>query len=295
MNFVTRLKNLFIKIYDDLKFYFYYKRLNEVLYETNKCKYILTPIYEIDKQVLHNKFEKMLTSVLKSCVKPNFICFDVGANFGFYTILFNHLASKNGRVYAFEPSNYQFERLLKNIRLNKSENIIANAKAIGNENKKINFFEYPPLSGLEGHSTCEERSLIHLNLFHKNSDKYLKKQVDQMSLDSFVEDQNIKRVHFNKIYVEGFDLQVIKGTLNLIKKFKPKIIFELNINRNKDVEYDIDHFKLILKNYNFYSITSGSMTDKLFKIKNNEIPKNITDILAIYNDEYNDDIYSITI
>ena len=37
------------------------------------------------------------------------------------------------------------------------------------------------------------------------------------------------------------------------------------------------------------------MTDKLFKIKNNEIPKNITDILAIYNDEYNDDIYSITI
>ena len=128
-------------------------------------------------QISTFNFKPCHTNVLNDLVSISEQLFAFRANFGFYTILFNHLASKNGRVYAFEPSNYQFERLLKNIRLNKSENIIANTKAIGNENKKINFFEYPPLSGLEGHSTCEERSLIHLNLFHKNSDKYLKNEL----------------------------------------------------------------------------------------------------------------------
>ena len=36
-------------------------------------------------------------------VRPGMICWDVGANVGFYTLLFAELVGRTGSVYAFEP------------------------------------------------------------------------------------------------------------------------------------------------------------------------------------------------
>lgn len=37
-------------------------------------------------------------------VKPNQICFDVGANVGYYVIQFVYRSRPGGRVFAFEPN-----------------------------------------------------------------------------------------------------------------------------------------------------------------------------------------------
>lgn len=44
-----------------------------------------------------------------------------------------------------------------------------------------------------------------------------------MTLDNFVDQNNIERVDFIKIDTEGAERQIIKGAKETIKKFKPKM------------------------------------------------------------------------
>lgn len=55
---------------------------------------------------LYREYEPETTSVFKKIVRKNDVCFDVGANFGYFSCLFAKLGAD---VYAFEPllSNYK--------------------------------------------------------------------------------------------------------------------------------------------------------------------------------------------
>jgi hypothetical protein len=64
--------------------------------------------------------------------KPGWISFDIGANIGYYSILFSKLA-KNGFCYSFEPTD-TYELLEKNLEHNKVTNCRVNKIGIGNEN-----------------------------------------------------------------------------------------------------------------------------------------------------------------
>jgi predicted methyltransferase len=64
-------------------------------------------------------------------IKKDWIVFDCGANIGYFTILFSRLASQ-GKVYAFEPTS-TYNMLLQNLVHNKSTNVIAIKKALGNK------------------------------------------------------------------------------------------------------------------------------------------------------------------
>ena len=48
-------------------------------------------------------WERENTAVVRRLLSPGATVFDIGANTGYYTLLFSHLAGANGRVYAFEP------------------------------------------------------------------------------------------------------------------------------------------------------------------------------------------------
>jgi len=50
--------------------------------------------------------------------------------------------------------------------------------------------------------------------------------VETITLDSFVQDNNLHDIQFIKIDVEGFELRVLKGAQETIKLFKPTIMIE---------------------------------------------------------------------
>jgi len=51
--------------------------------------------------------------------------------------------------------------------------------------------------------------------------------VKSLTLDSFVERQKLERVDFIKLDVEGAELSILKGALETIKKFKPKMAISI--------------------------------------------------------------------
>lgn len=161
---------------------------------------------------------------------PNGVVIDVGAQYGDYSVLCAKLY--NSIVYSFEPLPTNFKILKKNITINKlNKKIKAFNVAVGAVNKNVVIKYSGDMGGVVGDS----------NLV-----------VKMISLDNLSLKPNLL-----KIDAEGFELDVLKGGVEMIKKNKPKIIVETH---SKKLRRDVNSF---LKNnrYKLEHIGKISTTD----------------------------------
>jgi len=63
-------------------------------------------------------FEKSTASTLRALVKPGDAVLDIGANVGAHTLGLAKSVSPTGKVFAFEPADFAFQKLLRNLALN---------------------------------------------------------------------------------------------------------------------------------------------------------------------------------
>lgn len=78
---------------------------------------------------VHEPFE---IQVLRDIVKPGFVAADVGANIGFYTLLFARAVGPQGAVHAFEPEPSNAALLKRNVAVNGYGNVVVNQSAVSN-------------------------------------------------------------------------------------------------------------------------------------------------------------------
>jgi len=114
------------------------------------------------------------------------------------------LSKGAGKVYAFEPDPYNFLVLFKNIKRNKAEDKIIPVQK-GFSNKIGTFSLYATGTGRSAVLTGGNETF------------------ECITLDSFVEKEGVDRLDFIKLDVEGAELEVLEGAVEMIKKFKPKI------------------------------------------------------------------------
>ena len=84
--------------------------------------------------ILDSENEEM--KILKKLIHVGDTVIDIGANIGFYTLLFRSIVGKTGNVISFEPEPKNFALLKKTISVNKFENVNIYQKAVGNKNSK---------------------------------------------------------------------------------------------------------------------------------------------------------------
>ncbi len=75
-------------------------------------------------------FEWFETELVEQEVRPGDTVLDLGANIGYYTLLFARLVGPRGRVIAFEPDPVNFNLLKRNVRLNGYRNVEIVNKAV---------------------------------------------------------------------------------------------------------------------------------------------------------------------
>jgi FkbM family methyltransferase len=63
-------------------------------------------------------YEPFETSLVKKLLRPGDVAVDVGANIGYYTLLFARAVGPEGRVIAFEPEPTNFAILERNVKVN---------------------------------------------------------------------------------------------------------------------------------------------------------------------------------
>jgi len=75
--------------------------------------------------VMDGYWEKPMTDAFIARLRPGMTVIDVGANYGYYTLLAAGVVGNRGRVHAFEPNARTFELLMKNVHVNWLETIVS--------------------------------------------------------------------------------------------------------------------------------------------------------------------------
>ena len=140
-------------------------------------------------------------------VKANDVVLDAGANCGHLSIFFSKLVGKNGIVYAFEPDTFNIARINTNRQLNTdlADNIKIEELLLWDENKLVDFYE----AGTVGSSA----------VWIPDADKCVKKEA--VRIDDWVVQNNIKKLDFIKMDIEGAEIEALDGCVQTIENLKP--------------------------------------------------------------------------
>jgi len=131
------------------------------------------------------------------------IIFDCGANIGLFSVAAGY---HDCTCYAFEPMPGNIKHLNKIIQVN--PHIILAPYAIGNEVGTVRF---------------ETTDGIDVATKITSDDSSNSIEVDCLTLDYFVEKNNIKHVDFIKADIEGAERWMLEGARGILKEFAPKL------------------------------------------------------------------------
>jgi FkbM family methyltransferase len=167
--------------------------------------------------------------------KEGDIVIDIGAAFGFYTIISSKRVGKNGKVLSIEASPAIFDMLNRNMKLNKLYNILTLNYAVYSKQTKIKLYST--------YSILTERS-------EKNTEKFVEVNADTLDNLLLQNKINYEDVNWIKIDVEGAEFEVLKGATNILSKSKDiALLIEIhNIEEGKNFYKEIIDF---LENLNF--------------------------------------------
>jgi FkbM family methyltransferase len=162
-------------------------------------------------------YEQEISDLMKHLLTKEDTFIDCGANIGFFTCLGTELA---GIVYAFEAEKDNIKSLKHNIKINKYENVSVFHNAVGDKCKKIELRVNLDNDG--GHALWDvSKHPFNQKTLHETP-QY--QNVDMVTLDSIVNCP----VKLIKIDVEGCEFKVLRGAEQLLKKYSPTIICEIN-------------------------------------------------------------------
>lgn len=193
------------------------------LFDTTPVKKLITRENFKEEFAVYNKYAKG-------------VVFDIGAHAGMHAIYLSRLASN---VYTFEPVPQTFKWLKQNIEVNKCHNIVAINSAVGDEVGTVQMQIFSPeMSGWNS---------IHIPDTNE-AKPVTTTEVAITTLDSYTQQNNIDRIDFLKIDVEGHELAVLKGARRLLMESRIDYIsFEVTEMHVKDATETFD----LLKSYGY--------------------------------------------
>lgn len=160
------------------------------------------------------------------------IVIDGGAFTGNTALYFSEKVGCSGKVYAFEASPNTYDKLKKGIEICRDNNISAYNMALGDCEDLISFSGDGPGSKIV-----------------KDQGKY--NNIKLISIDKFVEKENIKKIDFIKMDIEVYEEKALDGSKNAILNFHPKLAICI-YHKDKDI---FDIWKKIIsirEDYDFY-------------------------------------------
>lgn len=169
--------------------------------------------------MLDGYWEIWLTQFFAKYVKPGMTVVDVGANLGYYTILFGEAVGSHGRVLAVEPVPATAELLERSVRLNGHTDRTTVARvALG---------RFP-------------KGEVHLRLIAEEPKNA--SVVDVAGPDTIIVPttnldtigRDFDRIDLIKIDAEGAEMDIVAGMRHIVAQYRPAVLLEFNAKRSSD-------------------------------------------------------------
>lgn len=186
----------------------------------------------------HKLYEPATTRLVQKILSPGMVFVDAGANNGYFSLLASRIVGATGKVYAFEPSEAAYNRLVLNIGLNKAYNIKAYKLALSDKTGYANLYQNSLDEG--GHSLLRYDTSV--------SRKHERVKVEK--LDNIIKG----KCNLIKMDVEGFEKEVLQGSNKIIKNDCVELILEYNYHiiykkgdKNDDIFQLLDSLGFMVK------------------------------------------------
>lgn len=180
---------------------------------------------------------------------------DVGANIGLYSFYAAQKVGKNGKVLSIEPSFREYRRLLKNIELNKVNNILPFNCIVSEANDIVKF-------------SIEDRH-TGMNKIANNTTGNIR-EILSFKLDFIIELFSISKIDLIKIDVEGAEMLVINGMKSLLHEQRIKqLIIEITPGFLKQYGHSKEMLYNVLNDFGYLPLISSDewQYDEIFKLK----------------------------
>jgi FkbM family methyltransferase len=201
----------------------------------------------IDFAIYLGIYERQTRAALRRLVKRDALVLDIGANIGAHTLTLAELVGPAGRVLAFEPTDYAFTKLSRNLALNPELARRVTARhcfLAGTDADAVPAAIYSswPLAREEG-------------LHAKHLGREMKTETAQArSIDSVLAEIGDRPVSLVKLDVDGFECDVLKGATKLLAEARPVFVMELApyvlVERGASLEELLSFF--VPRGYRFY-------------------------------------------
>jgi FkbM family methyltransferase len=201
---------------------------------------------------LLGSFEPRTVRTYAGLVKSGDIVLDIGANIGAHTLVLARLVGPAGRVIAFEPTAFAFNKLGGNVALNPDlaprispfQSMLVAERSGG---VPPTLFSSWPLSAEHGlHAKHKGRSMT-------------TDGASAVTLDDAVRALDLQAVDFIKIDVDGHELPVLRGGQATIDRFCPAILIELAPHVHEEEGYSFDELITFFdeRGYRFFNANGG--------------------------------------
>ena len=130
-------------------------------------------------------------------VNNDSVIFDIGAWKGDSSYFFSKKCSDDAKIYAFEPDADAYEALKCVKERYKLNNVILENVLLSNKEETVDFISMIP-----------NTPVVKMNA---------------VTVDKFVNDNNIKRIDYIKMDVEGAEKNILEGAKETINKFRPSL------------------------------------------------------------------------
>ncbi|CAN5810367.1 hypothetical protein BH23PLA1_BH23PLA1_01550 [soil metagenome] len=180
-------------------------------------------------------YEPIEAHLFERLLAPGMVVVDAGANIGQYSLIAGLRVGPTGRVHAFEPVPANFDRLNAHVERNGLSGIVRpNRLAL-----------WDAEADLTMHLDAEDRddNATDYTLGQGHAEAADAASADVVScrtvrLDDYARAEGLERLDVIKMDIEGAELGALQGGIETLRRFRPRLLMEINRQRSRQMGYE---------------------------------------------------------
>ena len=174
------------------------------------------------------------------------VCLDVGANLGTYAFYLANIVGETGQVFAFEPHPDTYAGLAANMTKAGLTNVQPYNVGMSDQEGTAELF-VPQRVGLPSHG----RAHLHSPQAQEAGERI---EVQLTTVDAFCTQHKLARVDFIKMDIEGAELLALRGAVETIGAYRPKLLLEIEAAHAQKYGYEPQDIFAMLAAYGYRDV-----------------------------------------